>query len=204
MKHILCDVDGVVINGYHVNPEKRVSWSKDLEQDFGIKQSDMESIFFYGPFVHVMEGKIGLVEGLKSVLPRLGFSGEAENLIEYWFKKDSNLNHDFLNWVKAKKGLGCQFSLATNQEHMRADYLWNNLGLNQHFNDIYYAAKIGAKKPDVKFFEHIIDDLKAHPSDVILIDDCPKNIATAKSLGMHGIVFNSMDDVKNHPFINEI
>ncbi len=204
MKHILCDVDGVVINGHHVNPEKRVSWSKDLEKDFGIKQSDMESIFFHGPFVHVMEGKIGLVEGLESVLPRLGYSGKAETLIDYWFKKDSNLNYDFLNWVNSKRSSQNHFSLATNQEHMRANYLWNDLKLSHHFNDIYYAAKIGAKKPDIKFFEYIIDDLNVHPSDVVLIDDCPKNIATAKSLGIHGIVFNSMDDVKNHPFINEI
>ena len=204
MKHILCDVDGVVINGYHVNPEKRISWSKDLEKDFGIKQSDMERIFFHGPFVHAIEGKIGLVEGLATVLPRLGYSGKAETLIEYWFKKDSNLNHDFLDWVKSKVSPQNHFSLATNQEHMRANYLWNDLNLSQHFKEIYYAAKIGAKKPDVAFFEHIINDLGAHPSDMCFIDDHPDNVATAMSLGMHGIVFNSMDDVKNHPFINEI
>lgn len=203
MKHILCDVDGVVINGYHVDPLKRVSWSKDLEKDFGIKVADMERIFFHGPFVQIMEGKIGLVDGLKSVFPELGYSGDAEKLIDYWFKKDSNINTEFIDWVKSKKNGKYTFSLATNQEHRRADYLWNSLGLNEHFEEIFYAAKIGYKKPDKFFFEHILDKIKIPSSDIFFIDDCPKNVEMAKVLGINSVVFNSMDDVLNHPFMNE-
>ncbi len=89
MKHILCDIDGVVINGYHVDPSKRVSWSANLEKDFGIKQSDMESVFFHGPFVQVMEGKVALIEAIESVSEKLGYNGDAQTLIDYWFEKDS-------------------------------------------------------------------------------------------------------------------
>lgn len=204
MKHILCDVDGVVINGYHVDPSKRVSWSANLEKDFGIKQSDMESVFFYGPFIQVMQGKMGLLEAVESVSDKLGYSGDAQTLIDYWFKKDSNVNEQFIGWVKSKDAANHRFSLATNQEHMRADYLWSKLGFSNHFDKIYYAAKIGFKKPDPLFFHHILDDLQVNPADVYLIDDCPKNVATAKSLGINGIVFNSMEDVLNHPSLNEV
>ena len=204
MKYILCDVDGVVINGYHVDQSKRVSWSKDLEKDFGIKQSDMESVFFYGPFVEVMQGKRGLVEAIESVSTKLGYVGKAQDLINYWFEKDSNINDAFLKWVKSKDSQNYRFSLATNQEHMRADYLWSKLGFSNHFEKIYYAAKIGFKKPDPLFFHHILDDLQVSPADVYLIDDCPKNVATAQSLGINGIVFNSMEDVLKHSSLNEV
>lgn len=204
MKHILCDVDGVLINGYHVDPSKRVSWSVNLERDFGIPQHLMESIFFFGPFVQVMEGKISLVEGLESVMPQLGYSGDAQTLIDYWFKKDSNINAPFLDWVKSKESANCRFSLATNQEHMRANYLWSELGMKNHFDEIYYAAQIGFKKPSAEFFHHILDDLEMNPADIYLIDDCPKNVATAQSLGINGIVFNSMEDVLNHTSLNEV
>ena len=204
MKYILCDVDGVVINGYHVDQSKHVSWSKDLEQDFGIKQSDMESIFFHGPFVQVMQGKLGLIEAIESVSGQLGYTGHAQDLINYWFEKDSNINGDFLDWTKSKDNRNYRFSLATNQEHMRADYLWSKLGFSHHFDKIYYAAKVGFKKPDPLFFHHILDDLQVNPADVYLIDDCPKNVATAQSLGINGIKFNSMEDVLEHPSLNEV
>jgi putative hydrolase of the HAD superfamily len=201
MKHILCDVDGVVINGYHANPAKRVSWSRDLEKDLGIKQSDMENIFFLGPFVDVMQGRVGLVEALQSVCADLGYKGDVISLIRYWFEKDSNINHQFMDWVKSNNKF--KFSLATNQEHLRAEYLWNELNFNEYFEDIYYAAKIGYKKPDLSFFKYIFENTKSAPSDFCLIDDCPKNVAAAISLGMQAIVFNDMDDVLNHPFLNE-
>lgn len=204
MKYILCDVDGVVINGYHVDQTKRVSWSKDLEKDLGIKQADIESVFFSGPFVYVMEGKMGLIAAIESVSAQLGYRGQPQELIDYWFEKDSNINAPFMDWVKAKDSQHYSFSLATNQEHMRADYLWSKLGFNNHFAKIYYAAKIGFKKPHASFFHHILDDLKVSPSDVYLIDDCPKNVATAQSLGINGIVFNSMEDVLNHASLNEV
>ncbi len=204
MKYILCDVDGVLVNGYHVDPAKRISWSENLERDFGIPSSRMESVFFHGPFGQVMEGKIGLVEALESVMPQLGYAGDAQTLIDYWFKNDSNINAPFLEWVKSKDSQNYQFSLATNQEHMRADYLWSDLGMNHHFDKIYYAAKIGFKKPYAEFFHYILDDLKIESSSICLIDDCPKNIAMAHSLGIKGVVFNSMEDVLNHPFLNEI
>lgn len=204
MKYILCDVDGVVINGYHVDPSKRVSWSATLEKDMGIKQSDMESIFFYGPFVEVMQGKMGLVEAIESVSAQLGYRGQTQDLINYWFEKDSNINEPFFNWIKSKDATNHRFSLATNQEHMRAEYIWSKLGFRDHFDKIYYAARIGFKKPDPLFFHHILDDLKVNPADVYLIDDCPKNVATAQSLGINGIVFNSMEDVLNHSSLNEV
>lgn len=201
MKHILCDVDGVVVHGFHTKPPHTNVWSKNLEADLGVNEQTLIDQFFAKSFMDVLVGKEDLIVELDKVLPNLGYTGKTQDFIDYWFEKDSKINTEFLDWVKDRKDL--TFYLATNQEHYRANYLWDNLGLSCYFDSIFYAAKIGYKKPDKEFFEYILNEIKVSPSDICLIDDCPKNIAMAESLGMHGILFNTMDDVLNHPFFNK-
>lgn len=199
MKHVLCDVDGVVIHGFHTKLPNRSVWSKNLEADLGVKESDLIEAYFKKSFLDVLDGKIGLIESLIPVLPELGYSGKIEDFIQYWFEKDSKTNLEFLEFVKSNNDR-MNFYLATNQEHLRANYLWERLGFNRHFKSIFYAAKIGVKKPSPLFFEYILDEIKAPISDICFIDDDAKNISTAKSLGIESILFNDMDDVNNHPF----
>lgn len=200
MKHILCDVDGVILHGFHTKFPNTNVWSKDLEADFGMKEADLIEAFFNKSFQDVLLGKEDLISALNEVLPTIGFSGKTDDLVKYWFEKDSKINADFMKWLEGMKDEKCIFYLATNQEHKRADYLWRDLGFYKHFKEIYYAAKIGAVKPNPDFFKYILDEIEVDPSDVLLIDDSAKNIETAKSLGLNAILFNDMDDILNHPF----
>lgn len=51
------------------------------------------------------------------------------------------------------------------------------------------------RKPDLCFFEHVIDHIGLHAGEVVMLDDQPENICAARSIGIHGIVFgqNSID-----------
>ena len=200
MKHILCDVDGVVIQGYHADPARRISWSANIYNDLGIRQNDLEQHFFLGPFTEALIGRKPLADVLADVLPRIGYKGSISDFITYWFQKDSRINNPFMAWVKSRKQEGDKVYLATNQEHMRANYLWNDLGFADIFDDIYYAAKIGFRKPEEGFFSHVINDIGVDSSSLILIDDCPKNVKAANARGIKSIQFNDMNDVIGHSF----
>ena len=52
-------------------------------------------------------------------------------------------------------------------------------------------------KPDKKFFLHVLDDINAMPSECIMIDDNPKNIAAAEAVGIQGIVYRGINDLKD-------
>ena len=61
------------------------------------------------------------------------------------------------------------------------------------FERVFTSATAGMRKPDLRFFKYVLDEIKAEPSSVVFVDDKPQNILAACSLGMNGIVF---DDVK--------
>ena len=65
------------------------------------------------------------------------------------------------------------------------------------FDKIYISSEMKLAKPDKKFFLHVLDDINAMPSECIMIDDNPENIAAAEAVGIHGIVYRGIDDLKD-------
>lgn len=61
--------------------------------------------------------------------------------------------------------------------------------LNRLFKKVYISSELRIAKPDPEFFRACISDIGAEASECVMIDDNPKNIAAAESLGIEGIVF---------------
>ena len=49
------------------------------------------------------------------------------------------------------------------------------------------------KKPDREIFEYILNDLKAEPEEVLIIDDSEENIKAASQMGINTIKVNFND-----------
>jgi FMN phosphatase YigB (HAD superfamily) len=61
------------------------------------------------------------------------------------------------------------------------------------FERVFTSADAGMRKPDLSFFKFVLDEIKAEPSSVTFVDDNIENVLSARSLGIHGIIF---DDAK--------
>ena len=70
--------------------------------------------------------------------------------------------------------------------------------LERLFDKIYISAEIKKIKPNHNFFQHVIDDLKLNPSDCVMIDDNAKNIEGATSIGINGIVYKNLEDLRKN------
>lgn len=57
-----------------------------------------------------------------------------------------------------------------------------------------FSAAVHERKPNIGFFKHVIEETGIDPSHTIFIDDKLENVLTARSFGMHGIVFD--DELK--------
>ncbi|MFT4020140.1 MAG: HAD family hydrolase [Acinetobacter sp.] len=90
-----------------------------------------------------------------------------------------------------------QIYLATNQEHNRIAYLIEHLNLDQYFDDIYYSAALGCRKPDISFFKKVEGLSGFLPEQLLLIDDTVPNIIAAQSLGWEGVHWLNHDALSN-------
>lgn len=60
--------------------------------------------------------------------------------------------------------------------------------IREHMDYLFYSCELGARKPDVSFYERIFAGLlrdfpELQPADIFFTDDRPENIAAAEALG---------------------
>ena len=183
---LLVDVDGVV-----VHPANPLGWSADIERDLGILGSTLQSRFFQVHWEDIIHGRAGLRERLSVVLAEIAPQVSCEQFIRYWFEGDAELDARLLAQLAAVRATGVTMHLATVQEHERAAYLWNNLGLRDHFDDMHYAASLGASKPSPAFYEAVEQRTGLRASAIAFIDDSERNVQAACERGWQAALWTS-------------
>lgn len=200
---VFFDVDGVLVHGYHANPARVRAWDATLLADTGVDPERFRQEFIFDIFIKkVIVGDMALIDALERRLPAMGYRGSPMVFAHYWLTQDSVLNQPLLDIVRQLKQSGqCRLYVATNQEHMRAAWLWGHLGLSELFEDIFYAARIGAQKPDRKFFDFIEHRIGPQSEPPLFFDDSPKVIDGARKYGWEAVQFETIDDCTSHPWI---
>lgn len=203
---VFFDVDGVLIHGYHAQPAARQHrWNANLQADLGIDPDRFQQEFIYDIFIKkVIIGQVSLVDALERRLPAMGYTGSPMTVINYWLSHDSVLNRpllDIVHRLKARPDL--RLYIATNQEHLRANWLWSHLGFAELFEDMFYSARIGIMKPHQAYFDFIEQRIGPQTMPPLFFDDTPKVIDGARRAGWEAVQFNTIDDVTSHPWIAE-
>ncbi len=68
--------------------------------------------------------------------------------------------------------------------------------LESLFDVIIVSSEHGCAKPERQIYEIMLAQLKVAASDVLLIDDNPRNVEGAVAVGMRGLMFVSYEDLK--------
>ena len=193
MTVLVLDCDGVVVKGHREGGR----WDKHLARDLGIDTAALQERFFNPHWRSISLGEADMREVLAQVWPELDCAASADVFVEYWFSNDAALDDDVLAQVDAWRAAGGNAYLGTVQEHHRARYLWDTLGLKRHFDAIHYSAALGAWKPDAAFYERVHAELPvAAPGEVIFLDDVMKNVDAANAFGWRASHFRSADDLR--------
>ncbi len=206
MRSVLFDIDGVLVHGWHDNPAKRRRWDTMLKEDMGIDPNDIQPFFAEDSWLEVLLGHRPLEDALASYLLQIGYRGSARNVIDYWMPRDGRINNSLWSIVEKLRATGkVKLYIATNQEHVRAAYLWNEFGFKNIFDDMFYAAEFGAMKPDAAFFaacdERMGFDKTGTP---LFFDDTPSYIEGARAAGWEAILYEDEQSCLSHPFIKKL
>ena len=190
MKLIAWDFDGVLNRGFEGG---FFLWQQSFEADLGISAADFTTYIFAGSrFAEVLTGQLDLLRLLTDYVTAYDVPHAPEFLLDYWLTKDARADAQVLGWLKT-----CRIPsvIATNNETHRADYIWSRMGFSARVRHIFASGRLGVKKPDPLFFQHIEQWSGHMPADILLIDDAEKNIAAAAARGWQ--VFHFTDETRN-------
>jgi len=97
--------------------------------------------------------------------------------------------------------LGRHFRLFILSNHVREwiDFLERKYKFMNIFEKTYFSFNYGVSKPDLSFYQILLDENNLDPQECIFIDDSEKNVKKAQGLGMNGIVFKD-----ENSFLKEI
>ncbi len=175
---LMVDVDGVVVR--HPDPS---GWTARIEEDLGIPRPALQARFFEPCWDDVVHGRAALRDRLAPALAEIAPHVSCNQLINYWFEGDAHLDETLLLELADVRASGVPLHLATVQEHERASYLWNTLRLRDRFDDMHYAAQLGASKPSPDFYAAVEQRVALPASAIAFIDDNEKNVEAARARG---------------------
>jgi putative hydrolase of the HAD superfamily len=175
---LMVDVDGVLIK--HPHPK---GWSANLEIDLGISPPVLQERFFRREWDDVVHGRAAIRDRLAPALAEIAPALFPDVLIEYWFSNDAHVDDCLLAELQHLRREGFELHLATVQEHERARYIWDILGLRETFNSIHYSAALGYSKPNHAFYRAVESASRLSPDAIFFIDDKVENVAAAKECG---------------------
>lgn len=177
---LMVDVDGVLVNG---RPKDGAHHATDLERDLGVPFEKLQLEFFKPHWEAIVTGRAHLMDRLVPVLERIAPSLPAQRFIDYWFENDSRIDEDIRAALRHYRANGRRVFLATNQEHLRAEYLMKTLGLGADVDGIFYSAALGERKPDTTFFRLAAAGAGVKAADIAFVDDADVNVESARKAG---------------------
>ena len=96
---------------------------------------------------------------------------------------------DVIEVVRVLRRAGMPCHIASNQQAGRARHMSERLGYKALFVEEFYSCRVGFAKPDVAYFNRVLELLGLPPQHVLFIDDRAENVDAAKRAGLAAAVY---------------
>lgn len=137
-------------------------------------------------------GKITL-DGFMKALSDITGQSPAELFEE--MERGAALDHDVLELIRQLKPR-YKIGLLSNAPSGFLRDLLREHDLEQYFDTIVISSEVGLIKPQPEIFTHMLELMNVTPQDALFIDDNPHNIAGGEAVGIKGITYTSIAQLK--------
>jgi putative hydrolase of the HAD superfamily len=112
--------------------------------------------------------------------------------LELW----SDINAAMILWVQQLHAAGIKTAILSNMPTDMAAHVRNNFAWISHFDHHIFSGEVRSVKPEPAIYQHCIDALGVQPTEALFIDDRDVNLEQARAAGIHGIRFQSVDQLR--------
>ena len=104
-------------------------------------------------------------------------------------------NPVMLEWVRLLGPRSVKTAVLSNMPLDHSRYLRQNAAWLQAFNHLCFSAELGLGKPDAAIYRSCLEGLQVPASQALFIDDREVHVLGARAVGLHGVGFESVDQL---------
>ena len=112
--------------------------------------------------------------------------------LELW----SEINHVMVHWVQQLHAAGFKTAILSNMPTDMATHVRKNFAWISHFDHHIFSGEVRSVKPEPEIYQHCIEVLGVEPSEALFIDDRDVNLQQARAVGIRGIRFQSVEQLR--------
>jgi putative hydrolase of the HAD superfamily len=105
-------------------------------------------------------------------------------------------NAMLVTWLEALKAAGLRLALLSNMPREQWEALVNDLTWLSLCDAVVLSYRLGLAKPDPDIYRRCLEQLSLAPDEVLFVDDDPDNVVAAKELGINGVLFTSVAELR--------
>ena len=188
IKNIIIDVGGILFDDSKSNIEQILN-----------KKCDLIYKNAYGNgFKQCLLGKKTIQEHINSLSNVNDFEDISYILSRDNLSTSYPLMNENFEYIRKLKEQGYRLYLLTNITEDTYNYISKSINIDTTFDGGIYSYQEHMLKPNPDIYNLLINRFKLNKEETIFFDDKEENIIVANSLGIKGIVFKSIDDIKNN------
>lgn len=182
MKNFIFDIDGVLVN-------HKIGDVEYIAQRFNVDVDKAREVYSGTDISTIATSDYDLAMSFYShIVERLGEEGlTSEDFALEWCEHNSEIYEENISLVKELRADGRKVFTGTNQGLYRAEYILGQMKFRGLFDGFYASSSLGFYKPQLGFYNAILDKEKLDPSETVFIDDKLKNVEAAEEVGMRSI-----------------
>ncbi|CAN5120223.1 HAD family phosphatase [soil metagenome] len=191
IKAAIFDIGGVLLNWTNL------PLFEDIDQTLEITEEKRNEAW-KTHLIPLEEGKIDEEEFWRSFIKDTDAHGTLppESLLQRSFKKNFKINNDVLKIAHQLKTCGLSLGIISNMIEQHAEII-RATGLFNGFDDVILSNEVHLRKPKADIYKLAITNLGFSPDEIFFVDDLPENIKGAEKVGLYGIQFLNVEQLKD-------
>jgi putative hydrolase of the HAD superfamily len=186
-KAVVFDYAGVVAG------DTASKFDDNISKITGVSVKDYKQVYYRHNDLH-NTGIISWEELWKRVLIDLNKVSLLDEVLKFT-RNPKKINKSVIKLIEELKSRGYKVALLSNYSNEGGRRMREVLHLDKVFDLILISGEIGLAKPHPDIYLYLMEKLKLQSTEIVFIDDSPKNIKTAKELGIATILCENPKDL---------